>query len=233
MPKRNLKNIISAVIIFIMLFIIILCFSNLNKETVISSYYTNLSGRSKSEMNNIKIVLKILNGFTLQPNEIFSFNNIVGERNFITGFEKAPVITNNLVENKIGGGICQVSSTLYNCVLLGGLKITQRHSHLLTVNSVPPGRDATVSYGVYDLCFKNIYQFPIKIKTNIIGDRLIIKILGKEKLFDYIKIEERKTGNYYSKNKKGIKIEIYRLIKWRNEKQEKEFISNDVYYPVI
>ena len=77
-----------------------------------------------------------------------------------------------------GGGICQVSSTLYNAVLAGKLTVTQRHTHSLPVTYVPTGKDATVSYGWLDFCFQNSYDYPVKIVAGVTKDILEIKILA-------------------------------------------------------
>ncbi|MDD3852545.1 MAG: VanW family protein [Syntrophomonadaceae bacterium] len=119
-----------------------------------------------------------INTRVVQPGGIFSFNQTVGKRSFETGYRDAMVIVGGKFEPGVGGGICQVSSTLYNAVLLAGLEIVERHNHNLAVAYIPTGLDATVSYGLQDFRFKNNTQYPIYLKSAAGGGGLTITIFG-------------------------------------------------------
>jgi len=152
-----------------------------NNIVVIGSYTTTILDRHSSRVNNIKLASQKIDGFKIAPGEEFSFNKVVGRRTIEKGYEKATIITRKNGKPKkgtgVGGGICQVSSTLYNAVEKSGLKIIERHKHSKAVNYVPKGQDATVTYGAYDFKFSNNRSYPIMIRTNLSNTSLTIKIL--------------------------------------------------------
>ncbi|MCG8401892.1 MAG: VanW family protein, partial [Firmicutes bacterium] len=110
----------------------------------------------------------------------FSFNRIVGPRSSDAGYKSADVIINNEFVEGLGGGVCQVSSTLYNAVLLANLRITERNNHSLPVGYVPIGRDATVVYEAVDFRFANNTDFYVYIKTCVTGNDLTVKLYGNK-----------------------------------------------------
>lgn len=124
-----------------------------------TKFNTGDVGRSK----NIMLAAHKINGTILAPGEIFSYNGVVGERSYSEGFETAHVYVNGETVDGVGGGICQVSSTLFNAVVYANLDIVERVNHQLTVSYVPLGRDATVDYGNIDFRFKNSTGHPLKI----------------------------------------------------------------------
>lgn len=121
----------------------------------IGQYTTHFDSSQINRTENIRLAAKALDGKRLAPGERFSFNRSVGERNVEAGFKVAQIIEGDAFVPGLGGGVCQVSSTLYNAVLLAQLDILERHQHSLPVNYVPSGQDATVAYGVLDFRFKN------------------------------------------------------------------------------
>ncbi|MCE9557326.1 MAG: VanW family protein [Armatimonadetes bacterium] len=129
--------------------------------------------------NNIKVASGKIDGTILQPGDIFSFNETVGKRTIDAGFKEAGVYLNGKHGRGVGGGICQVSTTLYNSVLLADLKIIQRHNHSLPVAYVPLGQDATVSYGTLDFRFQNTTEGPIRIERKLEKGRLTFSIYGQ------------------------------------------------------
>lgn len=137
----------------------------LNKQ--IGQYITKFDGSNVNRTTNIKLASQEINNIILLPGESFSFNKVVGERTVGRGYKSAGVIVKGEFSEGIGGGICQVSSTLFNSVDKAGLKITRRFSHSAEVTYVPPGRDATVSWGGPDFRFKNNLNKPVTIKINI------------------------------------------------------------------
>lgn len=151
---------------------------------VISKYSTSFAGSSKGRCDNIALAASKINGYVVNPGERFSYNDVVGPRTLATGFKIAHVYVGTKEVDGIGGGICQVSSTLYNAVVLADLKTVSRTNHSIPVHYVPMGRDATVSYGTIDYVFENDTSYPISIKATIEGTTLTIAIVGTSEM-DY------------------------------------------------
>lgn len=135
------------------------------REKMIGYYTTYYNSRNKNRSQNIALAAKAINNQYLFPGEKFSFNEVVGERSVAKGYSRAKIIVKGEVAEGIGGGICQISSTLFNAVDRAGLHITQRYSHSRRVPYVPPGRDATVSWYGPDFVFENKYNQPIMIRA--------------------------------------------------------------------
>ncbi|WP_280768864.1 VanW family protein [Salipaludibacillus daqingensis] len=131
----------------------------------IGEYVTYYNSNNKNRSHNISLASEAMDNHVVFPNETFSFNRAVGERTLAKGYVSAPVIVKGEFSEGVGGGICQVSSTLFNAVDHAGLKIVQRFSHSRRVPYVPPGRDATVSWYGPDFTFQNNYNQPILIRT--------------------------------------------------------------------
>lgn len=142
----------------------------------VGSYHTTLLNRDKERMDNIRLSIKKINGYKLKPGEIFSFNKIVGKRDAANGFKVAAVIINGDYGEDMGGGVCQVSSTIFNAADKAGMQIIERHSHSKAVRYVPAGRDAAVSYDYLDLKFKNNKSYPVEVKATIDGTTLRVSI---------------------------------------------------------
>lgn len=150
------------------------------KNIRIGRYITSFNPRNKKRSVNIKLAVEAINNHVVFPGETFSFNKVVGKRTSEKGYEKAKVIVRGEYAEDIGGGICQVSSTLFNAVDSAGLKIVQRFSHSRHVPYIPPGRDATVSWYGPDFEFKNMYNQPILIQARTVGNLLVIKLYSSE-----------------------------------------------------
>jgi len=151
-----------------------------NANQILGSYESWISG-SYQRYSNIELASSCLNNSVIWPGEVFSFNQTVGPRTVERGFMPAPVILMGARELDYGGGVCQVSSTLYNTVLASGLKITERHQHSLPVSYVPAGSDAAVDYGHMDLRFKNTSQDLVIIKAGVSRGRVWVQLWGGEK----------------------------------------------------
>ncbi|TCP69163.1 VanW family protein [Baia soyae] len=143
-------------------------------DRVVGTYKTTFDPGNENRTINIKKASDTINGIVLLPGEEFSFNKVVGERTAARGYKKAGVIVKGEISEDIGGGICQVSSTLFNSVDKANVKITRRISHSKEVPYVPPGRDATVSWGGPDFRFKNNYNKPMVIRITINGGTIQI-----------------------------------------------------------
>jgi len=132
--------------------------------------------------NNLKLACKAINGTILNPGEVFSFNNTVGERTAARGFSEATVYVSGLSKPELGGGVCQVASTIYTATLLADLDVVERTEHMFAVSYVDPGMDATVYWGSLDYQFKNSTNYPLRIDASISGGYCHIRLVGtKEK----------------------------------------------------
>ncbi|AGX45008.1 protein YoaR [Clostridium saccharobutylicum DSM 13864] len=131
---------------------------------LIGTFSTNYSSSAPGRCNNIELATAAVNGTVVMPGETFSFNDVVGPRTVERGYKEAGTYVGNKVEPGIGGGICQVSTTLYRAVMKSNLRSVERTNHSMSVGYAKPGLDATVSYGYLDYKFKNTYDFPIYIQ---------------------------------------------------------------------
>lgn len=169
----------------------------------ISSYSTNYGSISSSERaNNIVLATKSINGTILMPGDVFSFNDAVGERTADRGYQAAPVIIGNQVDSGLGGGICQVSSTLYNAVLKANIKSVERAHHTLPSHYVPLGLDATVDYGNIDYKFKNTLDYPIYIEGSTYGGVVAFNIYANKSLANTV---TELISNVYDTIQPGVK----------------------------
>ncbi|QGQ97295.1 hypothetical protein EHS13_21595 [Paenibacillus psychroresistens] len=146
------------------------------REKPIGHYITYFNANNKNRSSNISLAAKTLNNHVIFPGETFSFNQVVGKRTADRGYLQATVIVRGELSEGIGGGICQVSSTLFNSVDRAGLRIIQRYSHSRNVPYVPPGRDATVSWDGPDFTFQNQYNQPILIRSSAGAGSVIISL---------------------------------------------------------
>lgn len=140
--------------------------------------YTTTTTANKDRNKNIELASGALNGMILQPGEEFSFNKTTGERSLTKGYRPAGAYVNGVLVEEPGGGVCQVSSTLYNAVVFAGLTTTERHAHSYEPTYVTPGEDAMVSYGGPDMKFINNSSSAIAIKTSFADRSLKISIIG-------------------------------------------------------
>ena len=160
-------------------------------------FSSNYASSSNDRAYNIKLACEKINGYVLAPGEEFSYNNVVGPRTTERGFRIANVYVGNTVQPGVGGGICQVSSTMYNAVVFADLEVTERRNHTLPVDYVPMGRDATVSYGTTDFKFKNTTSMPVEIRAIAEGRINTIIIMGTDEHPEReIKITTSNTGSY-------------------------------------
>jgi vancomycin resistance protein YoaR len=158
------------------------------RSNKLGSYSTFFKKSNTERSHNISLATNAINNYVVFPGETFSFNEVVGERTKEKGYKQAPVIVKGELTEDIGGGICQVSSTLFNAVDLEGIKIVERYAHSKEVPYVPPGKDAAVSWWGPDFVFKNIYNQPLLILASTKDGSLIIDIYSSDAV-DYF------TGN--------------------------------------
>lgn len=218
---------------------------------VLSSYSTNYSSSGASRANNVALAAKKIDGTVLMPGETFSYNDTVGKRTKQAGFQEAAAYSNGKVVSEVGGGICQVSSTLYNAILRANLEVVDRSNHMFQVGYVPIGTDATVSWGAPDLKFKNNRNYAIKIVSSTSGRNVYIKIYGLRQEDDCeVEIESYRTGTVPYKTtyttdsslgagetkviqsgSNGATSVAYKILKQNGSVISKEVISRDTYQP--
>ncbi|MCM3719062.1 VanW family protein [Fictibacillus phosphorivorans] len=173
------------------------------KTQQVGQYITYFNSNNRSRSNNIELAAKALDSHVVFPGETFSFNQVVGNRTIAKGYMRAPIIVRGELSEGVGGGICQVSSTLFNAVDRAGLTIVQRYSHSKRVPYVPPGRDATVSWYGPDFQFKNQYNQPILIRAKRYGGSMMVKLFSS----DVINMKKRKVPNAPTSLPKEIHVE--------------------------
>ena len=151
---------------------------NISNEKEISMYSTTIKDKSSGRLTNISITCSTLNNTIIHSGETFSFNEVVGKPTAERGYQEASVIIDHKTEKGIGGGNCQVSSTLYNAVLaVPSLVVTERHEHGKDVTYVPEGKDAAVSYGSLDLKFRNNLGSDIRIEATTNNETITIRLV--------------------------------------------------------
>ena len=147
----------------------------LHISTRIGTYTTAVAGTS-NRLTNVSLGSSLMNNTLIAPGKIFSVNATTGERTAAKGFKMAPTIINGKLGDTVGGGMCQVSTTVFNAAFEAGLQIVERHNHELYIAHYPLARDATVSYGSYDLKFRNDTPHWILLKTNFTGWSLTVSL---------------------------------------------------------
>ena len=215
----------------------------------ISSYSTRYDGGDVNRSTNLELACEKIIDVIVLPGETFSYNKTLGERSKAAGYKTAKVYENGEVVDGIGGGICQISSTLYNAVLKANLEIVERRNHQFITSYVEEGRDATVAYGVTDFKFKNSRKYAIKIKASASNGVATIEIFGiKEEVeyqisFDtktistipytvkYIDDNTLKTGTEVVKQKgaNGIVTETYLIKSLNGQVVSNTLLSKDTY----
>ena len=156
-----------------------------------SCFETDFSKSSTERKNNIMVALNKFDGLVLNQGESFCFNSVTGERSEKNGYKRAKIISNGTFVDGYGGGVCQVSTTLYNACLLAGLEILEVHSHSLPVSYIEPSFDAMVNSGSSDLVVRNNTNGKIIITTSSKNDRCKVKIFGKKNLYKIIRKSEK------------------------------------------
>lgn len=204
--------------------------SDLQKiDTKISSFTTNFSSSSDSRVNNINVAAKALDGTTIMPKGKFSFNDIVGERTEKRGYQAATVIVGDKLESGLGGGVCQVSSTLHNAIVRAGITPTERDHHNMPVSYVGLGMDATVDYGNIDYKFKNTLDYPIYIECVVKDKDITFNIYSNSKSNDktYDLVNNVKTVN--KGNKTICTAKAYKVTYVDGKEVSRQEINSDDY----
>ena len=213
---------------------------------VLCEYKTEHTGDANRN-TNLKLACAAINGTILMPGEKFDYNTVVGQRTTAKGYKSAGAYSNGKTVQTIGGGVCQVSSTIYYCCLIADLEIVNRLPHSYVSSYMPMGMDATVSWGGPEFTFKNSTNYPIRIETWVADGYVHCKLVGTDEKPYYIEMEYEVLGSEapetiyeeYAPNNsegyrdgeviqssyKGYTVRTYKL---KYDKETKELISRDV-----
>ncbi|MBQ2412419.1 MAG: VanW family protein, partial [Anaerotignum sp.] len=153
---------------------------NENVTDLIGTFYTTFNNSDRNRNTNLAVGCNYINGTILAPGEVFSANVELGSQTAAGGYKMAGVYNNGKVEQGMAGGVCQVTTTLYNAALMAELEIVERHPHSMTVGYVPLGRDAAVAGNYKDLKFRNNTEYPIMIEAYAANGKLVMNIFGHE-----------------------------------------------------
>ena len=156
---------------------------------VLGQCTTDFNPGNKGRTTNVLLATDFCNGVILMPGDVFSYNDTVGPRTYERGFKDATIYVGNSAEDGVGGGICQVTSTIYYAALRADLKIVERYAHSREVTYVPKGEDATVAWGSKDFKFENNTGFPMKVVTSHKSNNLTVKLYGTNLNNKTVKIE--------------------------------------------
>lgn len=188
-------------------------------QDVLGEYETKHNA-NENRNNNLRLLCQALDGHIVQPGETFSYNGVVGERTAEKGYLPAPAYSGSRLVDAIGGGVCQGSTTLYNCVLIADLEVVFRACHGAKVTYVPPGLDAAVNFLTTDFQFRNQYRFPVKIQAEVSDGFVKMKLLGTDEKDYYVKMETRSGED---------SLAVYaRSFKCKYDKQSDELLSREI-----
>lgn len=213
--------------------------------TCSTKYNAGNTGRT----TNLKLAAGKINGKVLLVGDEFSYNQTVGERTIAAGYKMAATYSGGKVVDGLGGGICQISSTLYDAVVFADLDVTVRRNHQFITSYLPGGKDATVVWGSQDFKFKNSRKYPIRITTTVSGGVATIQIWGHREETEYdISIETKKTATIayttqyindsslpvgtqkvVQNGNNGSKYEAYKVKRLNGEVVSRTLLSKDTY----
>lgn len=193
----------------------------------IACFTTSIADRSPQQLHNIRIAVNALDGARIPARQTLSFNEAAGPYTPARGYVRAPAIIKGALSPAFAGGVCQVSSTLYNAALLADLAIIERHQHDAPVSSVPPGRDAMVAGERADLVIRNTTPREVSVRASISGSRLIICIMGRP---------ERRKQVTIRTSRRDLGPGCFEVTTWRcvstpGAPAREELISIDRYFP--
>ncbi len=214
---------------------------------LLATFSTKYPTSNKDRTTNLRLAAGKINGTVVMPGETFSYNKVVGKRSVEAGYKEAAIFSDGQVTNGLGGGICQISSTLYNSVVFANLQIVERRNHMFIPSYVGGGEDATVVWGSTDFKFKNSRNYPIKIETSVSNGVATVSIYGFKTDDEYdISIETQfiksipfktvyksnnnyKSGTVIQGGKNGSVIDAYKVYKRNGQIVKKEKLSRDTY----
>lgn len=165
----------------------------------LAEYSTWYNSGDKSRTANLKAAVSKIDNIAIPKNRVFSFNQTVGKRTVTAGYEQAKVISNGEFVDGLGGGVCQVSSTIFECILRANMDIVYRTNHTLAISYVPMGGDATVQWNSKDFQFKNTTGTDVRLSMKCENGKLICTVWGKEDVeVGNVKVSISKSGDVYT-----------------------------------
>ena len=217
----------------------------------LATFSTIYDASAVNRAYNVELATKKINGTVIMPGETFSYNKTVGSRTIEAGWKEGTAYIAGKVVPSVGGGVCQVSSTLYNAALLANLEITERTNHTFTVDYVAASRDATVYYGSLDFCFKNTRTYPIKIVATARNGVCKISFHGIKEEVEYEIVLQSKITSYINNTTvykedpsleagkevveqigfNGCRSEGYKIVKLNGKIISQTLLSKDTYSP--
>lgn len=209
-----------------------------NHGVPIASFSTSIADQDENVKRNIGIASEKLKGILISPGSIFSFNTIVGEGSSKNGFSMGRVMYRDSTAMEPGGGLCQVSSTLFNALLMAGCVIIERHRHFQPVAYVPVGLDATIKFGKKDLRMKNPHGYNLRIDIQA-NDRSLNAVITAERPLAYryeiqTEMEDMPVmgGDDSDRIRQGITVHVYRKRFMQNRCIDSALLYRDFYPPV-
>ncbi len=209
------------------------------KHSLLSTFSTSFKGSTlgrKNRVNNMSLAVSRINGFVLASGEEFSMNKTILDRTKQNGYYLAPAIRNGTYEKEYGGGVCQVSSTLFNAVMMADLPVTERHHHSWPMTYVPIGRDATIATGYKDFKFVNDTDGELVIFAHLDkkAKKITVQLYGVPSTdFDHIQVVSKRTGSLPSKGTKVLLDESLSAgsrVEERKERRGKTSVTYKDYY---
>ena len=197
----------------------------------LGSFLTTLIGSVPGRTHNILLAAAALDGTVLEPGAELSFNQAVGRRSAERGYVLAPVILREERQLQLGGGICQVASTVFAAALIAGLTATERSRHSSPVDYIAPGEDAPIAWGFKDLRIRNDLDQRVRLRVGIVGSTLAARFEGEspvERTFELV-TDEREVPPSTDDNLPGREIELYRVHLVNGQEVERELVHRDLY----
>lgn len=179
---------------------------------LLGSYSTEYVANA-DRTTNLRLAANKIDGTVVMPGEIFSYNKVVGKRTIAAGYKNAAIFQDGQVTDGLGGGICQISTTLYNAIIEAGMLIEERRNHMFVPSYSDPGKDATVVWGSTDFKFENRRAYPIKIEASVSGGIASVKIYGLKTDEEYDKYNLSIGTKTIKSNKATLVVESYRVYK--------------------
>ena len=193
-------------------------------DAILATFSTDLNPGNKGRTTNVRLASDTIDGTVLKPDETFSLNDTVGERTPQRGYKKAIIFKNQKLEPGYGGGVSQVTGTLFNAALEAGLPIVTYRVHSRPVDYIPIGRDATVYWGSFDMKFKNNTSAPIFISYRLKGSELTARLFGKQTGNKVqIKVASQRQGP------REINAQLYRIIRRNGKVITKQRVGTSKY----
>ena len=193
---------------------------------LLASFSTKYPTSNTDRTTNLRLAARKIDGTVVMPGEIFSYNKVVGKRTIAAGYKEAAVYQDGGVTNGLGGGICQISTTLYNAVIIANMEIETRRNHMFVPSYIGAGKDATVVWGSTDFKFKNRRDYPIKIETSVSDGIANVCIYGLKTNDEYDLSLETKT---IKSNSTSLVVESYRVYRRNGEIVKSDKLYTDTY----